>query len=93
MLLSKIKVIGRSMDPTIKNNQLILASSIPFCFRKPKVGEVVVLKKNKFIIKRITRINKDRFFVEGDNKKESTDSRNFGWISKSEIVGKMILKI
>lgn len=93
MLLSKIKVIGWSMEPTIKNNQIILASSIPFFFRKPKVGEVVVLKKNKFIIKRIKKIDKDRFFVEGDNEKESTDSRNFGWISKSKIVGKVILKI
>jgi len=93
MLLSKIKVVGRSMEPSLKHNQIILASSVPFFFRKPKVGDIVVLKKKKFIIKRIAKINKNKFFVVGDNKEESTDSRNFGWIFKQNIVGKIILKI
>ncbi len=90
MLLARIKVVGHSMEPTLKQNQIVLASSIPYFFKKPKVGDIVVLKRQKYIIKRISKIKKEKIFVEGDNKKESTDSRSFGWIGKDSILGKVI---
>jgi type IV secretory pathway protease TraF len=31
--------------------------------------------------------------VEGDNKKESIDSRNFGFINKKNIIGKVVFKM
>jgi len=30
------------------------------------------------------------YFVLGDNKQESTDSRHFGWIKKKQIIGQVI---
>lgn len=90
MLLSKIKVVGHSMEPTLKQNQIVIVSSIPYFFRKPKIGDVVVLKRQKYIIKRIAAIKKEQVFVIGDNKKESNDSRHFGWIGKDNILGKVI---
>lgn len=47
----------------------------------------------KDIIKRIQNIhdrNTFEIFVTGDNPKESTDSRSFGWIKKNQIIGKVI---
>lgn len=90
MLLSKIKVVGHSMEPTLKQNQIVIVSSIPYLFRKPKIGDIVVLKRQKYIIKRIAAIKKEQVFVVGDNKKESRDSREFGWIKKDRILGKVI---
>lgn len=81
------------MEPAFRNGDIVLVSSFPYLFRKPKIGETIVLKKEKFIIKRIVKINADNFFVVGDNKEKSIDSRNFGWVNKKEIVGKVILKI
>ena len=52
----------------------------------------VVLKREKYIIKRIAKINKDKVFVEGDNKKDSLDSWKFGWVYRKEIVGKVVFK-
>lgn len=92
MLLSRIKVIGRSMEPAFKHNQIVITSSIPFFFRKPRIGDVVVLLHKRYIIKRIAKVEENRIFVTGDNRKESTDSRDFGWITKEEVVGKVIFK-
>ena len=85
------------MEPTLNENEIALVSRISYWFGKPKVGDIIVLRRETYIIKRIKKINLsvdgERFFVEGDNKSSSTDSRNFGWISKKEILGKVILKI
>lgn len=39
------------------------------------------------------KIPKDKYLVLGDNREDSTDSRNFGLISKDEIKGVAIFKI
>ena len=80
------------MLPTFKSGDLVLVNRLAYFFGSPKVGDLVVLKRGKHIIKRITAIEGEQVFVIGDNKKESTDSRNFGWINKKEIVGKVIFK-
>jgi nickel-type superoxide dismutase maturation protease len=93
MLLSKFKIEGQSMVPKLKHGQIVFASSIPYIFRKPKVGDVVIAQHGRCIIKRIARIKENKVFVVGDNKKESSDSRNFGWIGKEKIIGKVIFNI
>ncbi len=79
------------MLPTLKPGQDILV----FCwFLRLKKGDLVVFKKNgKELIKRVQKIHNEEYFVIGDNKKESTDSRRFGWIKKSEIIGKVIYQL
>lgn len=91
--LFKFKINGHSMEPTFKDGDMVLVNKLSYFFIRPKIGNVVVLKRDKYIIKRIKKIDEDRFFVVGDNKKESTDSRKFGWIKKKDILGKVILKL
>jgi len=93
MFLSRITVVGHSMEPTILENQKVLATSVPYFFIEPKVGDIVVCKANnskKLYIKRIKKMQGRNFFVEGDNKKDSFDSRKFGSIKRKEILGKVI---
>jgi len=81
------------MNSTFKSGDAVLVNRLSYIFSKPKIGDIVVLKKEKYIIKRIAKIRKEQVFLLGDNKKESSDSRVFGWINKKEIVGKVIFKI
>ena len=76
------------MLPTLKPGQDVLV----WCwFINPKVGDIVVVNHDgKEMVKRI-RLSVDRHIVVmGDNERESTDSRNFGPIERSKIVGKVI---
>jgi len=76
------------MLPTLKSGQDVL---VWYWFLNPKIGDLVAIKVNgKEMVKRIQSTNGRRYFVVGDNEKESTDSRNFGWIRKSEIIGKVV---
>lgn len=84
------------MYPTFQHGEVILANKLSYIFSTPKIDNVVVVKrkeKNMTILKRITSIENSKFFVEGDNKQESTDSRDFGMIEKEEIIGKVLFKI
>lgn len=87
-------VSGRSMEPAFSSGQILLVSFLPYLFQSPKIRDVVVMKdprNGKFLLKRIIQINQEKYFVEGDNKKESTDSRVFGLLDKKNIVGKVLL--
>ena len=81
------------MEPEFQDDDTVLVNRLSYFFKKPKIGDVVVLKKEKYIIKRIKKVKDDKVFVEGDNKKESIDSRGFGWVDRKRIVGKVVYKI
>lgn len=82
--ISKFKVYGNSMSPTLKKGQEVLT----FNWAKPKVGDIVVVKDQK--IKRVQKIMGSKAYLVGDNKPESTDSRHFGSVDISQIIGKVI---
>lgn len=89
----KFKIEEKSMEPFISSGDVILVNRFSYLFKNPKIGDVVVVKNNsekKYLIKRIQRIREKTYFVVGDNKKQSIDSRNFGWITKKDIVGKLL---
>lgn len=81
------------MSPSFIAGDAILVNKLSYFLSNPRAGDVVVLMKEKFIIKRITKVKKGKIFVVGENKEESTDSRNFGWVSRRKIVGKVVFKI
>lgn len=81
------------MEPTLKNGQVVIVSSLPFLFNKSKVGDIVLFDNEKKFIKRIKEIKGQKYFLTGDNKNDSMDSRKIGWIDKRNIIGKIIFKI
>jgi len=96
LLLSRFTISGHSMEPSIKNGQTVLVSLIPYLFSKPKINNIVALgerKSGKVFIKRIVKVDREKYFVSGDNKKDSVDSKDFGWILKKNIVGKVIYRV
>jgi nickel-type superoxide dismutase maturation protease len=93
MLFSRFKISGHSMMPTFSPEDSVLVSSVPFLFSKPRKGDVVVFEKfNTLYIKRINEVNKDKYTLLGDNKKDSRDSRYFGSVKRDQIKGKIIFK-
>jgi signal peptidase I len=68
-------------------------------------GKVVLIQRNSQVgtdflqVKRVTQITNDSKFnsgigiwVEGDNKDKSTDSRTWGALDSSEVIGKLIFR-
>jgi len=76
------------MMPTLQNGQLIIAVGI---FQRLVPGNVLIIRHNNIEkIKRLKVINQQDIYLEGDNLAESIDSRNFGWLNISQVVGKVI---
>ena len=90
--LTTYKVSGNSMNPLLCDGDRISVLPAPIY----KVGDIVVathpIQTDLTIIKRIESIAPDgRLRLRGANAEESTD--NFGLVSLSKIIGKMISKL
>ncbi len=95
LLLFRFTIRGHSMEPTFRHGSRVLASSIPYIISPPKVGDIVIVKKKTetLFVKRIQKVQKDRYFLIGDNPTDSLDSRQFGWVEKKDIIGKVIFAL
>lgn len=94
LLLQKYKISGHSMEPILKNKDSILVSGLLYLFKKPKINDIVAfVYKDKVLVKRIVKITNEKYFLAGDNNKDSFDSREFGFVSKNQILGKIIYKL
>ena len=90
---------GDSMLPTFNKNLTValIDKFSPIWFR-PKLNQIVIVNLNGIeICKRIKKIKTIEknilIWIEGDNKKNSFDSRNFGWIKKEFIIGNVLIEI
>lgn len=133
-IFSFTKVVGSSMDPTLKDNELLIQNKLHYRLKKVKRGDIISLKyaDTKYLIKRviglpgekisiknskvyindkvydepyisdtleyedfdlqsqgIDTIPEDMYFVLGDNRANSLDSRKIGLIKKEDIIGKI----
>ena len=80
------------MWPALKPGNSVISFNWYYLLFRLKPNDLIVAKlNNKLLIKRVRKLDGgDKVWIEGDNKNESTDSRTFGWIRKSDLVGKVI---
>ncbi|MGH7142061.1 MAG: S26 family signal peptidase [Candidatus Saccharimonadales bacterium] len=84
-LIRRIK--GSSMLPSLQPGQIVIG----WRFGQPEVGDIIILRHDGLEkIKRIDKIEGNKLFVLGDNKNESTDSRQFGNIDYRQVVARII---
>ena len=87
------------MSPTYNDGDWLLFKALARAATgKPQrfVGKVVVIERESYpgihLIKRVICADKTGFWVEGDNTEASTDSRDWGRITPTEIRGLVLLR-
>lgn len=88
-----VAVSGDSMLPTFRSGDwLLVAWADTF-----RIGDVIVIEREErpgvFLIKRVERNDDGKYWVEGDNKSISTDSREWGAVAEIEIVGRVVTRL
>lgn len=136
-VFSVTQVVGSSMSPTLKEDEILFLNKAQYKLFKIKRGDIVSLEyaDTKYLIKRIiglpgekveiknskvyindelleeeylnedlnyadfslsslgySVIPEDMYFVLGDNREDSLDSREIGLIKKEQIKGKIFMK-
>lgn len=100
-------VQGSSMVPTFHDGDYLIINEIGYRFSEPERGDVIVFRYPKnpsqFYIKRIAylpgedindvTLQKDEYYVLGDNKAASSDSRYWGPVKKDLIIGRAMIRL
>jgi nickel-type superoxide dismutase maturation protease len=97
-MISYFRVKGQSMEPLCKEGDFVLLDKLSYLAFRPRAGDTVVLKhpeQNRLLLKYIMKerlaYNILLYWVEGLNKTESSDSRNFGWVPREMILGRAVV--
>jgi len=89
-----MRVEGDSMVPSLRSGDRVLVDPRS----TPEAGDVVVARhpyrSSVRIVKRLISVEADgRVSLAGDNPNESTDSRTFGTMSRSDLLGKVVARL
>ena len=85
-----VVVDGESMRPALAHGDRLLVLRLPV-----RVGHVVALRhprQDQVIVKRVAAIDGDAVTVLGDNADHSTDSRSFGPVPRTTIIGRAVYR-
>src|SRR5579859_796816 len=90
--LRRFRVADTSMQPALRPGSGVLVAT----WARPRVGDIVVLRDpeftSTFTIKRIAAVRDGAYEVRGENVNVSRDSRHFGPVPRSLIVGRVIYR-
>lgn len=86
----RVAVNGPSMEPTLKAGDRLLVIR----GRPVKAGSIVALvdpnNSRRVIVKRVTAVRREEVIVRGDNADASVDSRTFGPVPRSALLGTVV---
>ena len=84
------------MSPTFNEGDLVFYRKYLKNKSNLKVGQVVIFRhpiQDRIQIKRIKQIKENCIEVIGDNSKDSTDRKSFGFVQNEKIIGIVTSKI
>ncbi len=87
-MFSYFIVRGHSMEPSAKEGDFVFVWKLLY---RPRRGDLVVVKDDGqagFLLKKIKEIRDGALWLEGDNTQDSRDSRHFGWVPSTALVGR-----
>ncbi len=80
------RISGNSMSPAIETGQYVFITKFGI-----KKGSIVLAKiEGREVVKRVKSIERYTYYLVGDNSFESTDSRHYGPVDKSAIIGNVM---
>jgi nickel-type superoxide dismutase maturation protease len=86
----RVVVEGRSMEPTLAPGDRLLVVRA----RALHPGDVVAVRdptqSRRVLVKRVGAVLEDEIVLRGDNPGASTDSRNFGPVPSSAVLGRVV---
>lgn len=93
-----VEVLGESMYPTLLDGEQV--RGVRISHKKPLIlNDIYVFRppymsgEDKYVVKRLIYIDyKGRLFFQGDNADYSFDSRDYGLVSRDNVVAHIILK-
>ena len=99
----KVEVRGDSMSPNYNDGDWLLFRLLPAKSKANElVGKVVLIQRHSEVgtdflqVKRVIKFHNHndeaQIWVEGDNKDKSTDSRSWGALDSSEVIGRLLLR-
>ena len=90
--LRRFRVQDTSMQPTLHPGDRILIAT----WLTPRVGDLAVVRdpewRSTYAVKRVVAQSKDGLDVRGDNVNVSRDSRHFGAVPRTLIVGRVVFR-
>jgi nickel-type superoxide dismutase maturation protease len=90
--LRRVEVAGDSMRPTLEPGDRLLVVPWPWL----RVGQLVAVpdprQPDRVVVKRIGSVDSNGVSILGDNAAASTDSRTFGPVPRTSILGRAIYR-
>lgn len=88
-----VRIVGPSMAPALRNGEVYLARR----GARVGVGDVIVLRHPQrpdlLTVKWVVRGEPGGLWVEGDNPGASSDSREFGLVPPTAVVGRIVVRL
>lgn len=91
-LLRRFRVSDTSMQPALRPGDGVIVAT----WLAPRAGDIIVLhdpeRTSSFSVKRVLSLGDDNVEVRGDNVNVSRDSRHFGPVARTAIVGRVVFR-